>query len=44
MSKEIEKKSKSKFFLKAMVVATISGVVWKIILAVLDGYDKRGEN
>ena len=44
MSKEIEKKSKSKFMLKVLAVAAIAGVVWKVALELLGGNDNRWEN
>ena len=44
MSKEIEKKSKSKFVLKLMAISAISVAVWKIVIAVLGGNDNRWEN
>lgn len=41
MSKEIEKKSKTKFMLKLLAVAAIAGAVWKIVLEVLAGDDNH---
>lgn len=44
MTKEIEKKSKTKFMLKLLAVAAIAGAVWKVALEFLGGNDTRWEN
>jgi len=44
MSKEVAKKSKTKFMLKLLAVAAIAGAVWKIALGVIAGDYNSSEN
>lgn len=44
MSKDVEKKSKTKFMLKLMVFAAITGAVWNIALRIISGNDNTWEN
>lgn len=44
MSKEIAKKSKSKFMLRLIAVAALAGAVWQIAVRVIAGNDNNWED